>query len=207
MAYENLPLFPTCAKSTTTRQKKSKLVHANGLMPIQDLVSYFTEDEHDTAIVVVRHIRCEENQRFQHTQGQPLKWHESLAVKSSTLRQPIADVALCYFDRGDVLKISHEDLDSQMKRMSISPVRLFFFHHQQRLFDYAQTHPHVSEHVLGLNEYCTKKYASDFQRARQLFPQGFVSQKHFEKLYLLISIVIGYENGLTRGYVVSEWPL
>lgn len=210
MAYEDRPFFTRCAQSSTTsrgRQKRSKLAHANGTEPIHDLVSYLKDDDDDTAIIVVRLIRCEENQGFPHAQGQPLKWHESLAIKSSTLRQSIADIAQCYYNKNDVLPVGRNGVDNQMNRLTISPARLFFFHHLPRLIDYVETHPLARDHVSALNEYCRKYYVSDFQRARQLFAQGLVSQKHLDKLYLPNTIVISHENGLKRGFVVSKWPV
>ena len=198
VAYEDIPFF------TTSCNKKSEMYHPNGLMPIYDLVSYFKEDDNHTAIIVVRHIRCVENQTC--TRGQPLNWHESLAIKSSTLRQSIDDVAQCYHEHDYPDSGNHKGIDNAMRGMTISPARLFFFHHQQRLINYVETHPHTHDHVAALNEYCAKNFASDFQDARQLFAQGFVSQKHLDKLYQPNKVVIGNENGLKRGFVLSNWP-
>lgn len=205
MAYEDLPVFLPRAKSS---KLKSKLVHPNGSRPIHDLVSFFNQDDgdDDTAIIVVRHIRCEENQENPHAYGQTLKWHESLAIKSSILRRSIADVARCYYDRGDVLQIGHNIVDKQVERLTISPVRLFFFHHQHLLLDYVETHPYAREHVAALVEYCRRRYDSDFQEANQLFAEKRVSQKHLDKIYLPNSIVVDRTGDIERAYVVSEWP-
>ena len=207
IAYEDIPLIKAQPQSSTASDhRKSTLAHLNGTMPIHDLVSYLKEGDEDTAIVVVRHVRCEENQTSPHTRAHPLKWYESLAIVSSILRMSIAKIAQCYYDGGD-LRIGHDAVDTQIGRLTISPARLFFFHHQQRLIDYIEAYPPARKPLLALDKYCKRKYASDFQDARHLFDQGLVSQKHLAKLYLPNTIVVTYDRSLVRGYVVSEWPV
>ncbi|CAF9941983.1 MAG: hypothetical protein HETSPECPRED_004597 [Heterodermia speciosa] len=204
IAYADLPSF-TSTRSTS-RQKKSKLSHLNGTLPIHDLLSFFKDEDDSAAIIVVRHIRCEENQELPLVQSQSVRWHESFAVKSSTLRHSIARVAQCYYNRRELKELGYDGINSHLERMTIAPVRLFFFHHQQRLLDYAKKHPSAREHLSALIDYCQGKYAADFDDAHRLILAGLISQTHLEKLYLPNSIVVGHEDGLMRCFVVSAWP-
>ena len=198
LAYEDAPLF-----TKRSGKKRSKLVHVNGARPIHDLDDYLNEGNDKTAIIEVRHIRCVKNQGLACTKNQALKWYEFLAIKSSTLRQSISDVARCHYN----LSLNDRSgIEAQIARLIIFPERLFFFHHLQWLSAYDDTRPHVRAHISGLLEYCGRKYSSDFQEARRLFAQGLVSQKHLDKLFLPNSVVIHFENDIARGFVVSDWP-
>lgn len=208
LAYEDVPVFLQRSKPGTDLRLDSKLIHLNGSRPVYDLASLFTPDNVDdeTAIIVFRHIRCEENQGIPHADGKSLRGHESLAIKSSILRRSIADVAQCYYDGGDVLYDGRKAGGKQMGELTISPAPLRFFHHYQRLLDYVETHPYAREHVTVLLEYCRRTYGSNFQEAKRLFAEAQVNQKHLEKLYLPNSIVISCADGNERAYVVSKWP-
>lgn len=202
-AYKDRPFFPT----HRDKYYNSDMVHANGLTPIYDLVSYFKEEENNTAITVVRHVRCEENQQLQHDPRQLLKWYESVAVSSPVVRQALSHVAQCHYQGNNDVSTRNKATDELFGQLTLSPPKLFLFHHQELLADYIKDHPDALEHVSALLHFCEKKYGSDFKEARSLFDKGLVSQKHLEKLYRPNDIVISHQTAVPTAYVLSDWPV
>ena len=168
-----------------------------------------TEND-DTAIVILRHVRCAENVHIGVEPDQGLNYTESLAIKSSALRAAIAAVAKCYYNT-----LQEQDTDrinaqqNNIENFSINPAQLFLFHHFSLLENYMNSHPEAAQHIKVLLAYCDHKYGQDFAAANQLFHKGYVSQKHLDKLFVpnapvLVKEAVSADTNAV--YIMYAWP-
>lgn len=143
-----------------------------------------TEND-DTAIVLVRHVRCSDNVYLGDDVDQDLNYTETLAIKSATLRAAVAAVARCYYNEPSKLN-EHPAIAQRgyTERFSINPANLFLYHHSGSLQKYMSNHPESAKYIKVLLAYCDHKYGQDFAAATQLFNTGCVSQKHLDKLFI-----------------------
>lgn len=204
MAYRDRPFFTP--PEPGARNYGSKMIHPDGADPIFDIPSYFKKAESTTAITVVRHVRCNENQQLRQDLNQNLKWHESVAVTSPVLRKALSSVALCYYD-GKSDEKADTSTHQFMNQLTISPLKLFLFHHQHLLARYAERHPSAAEHVNALLNFCEQRYGAEFDQARELFDSGMVTQNHLDKLYRPNDVIVSADAGHPTAYVLSKWPI
>lgn len=207
VAFEDAPFSsPEIMSNAVERPlREIQARHLNGAIGVSDIVSYMKRND-DVAIVIVRQVRCAENMAI-HANAEGLKWHESLAAKSKTLRTALASVARCYYnvsqDTGARGPASHS---SEVDQFQISPARLFLFHHHSALRTHALTYPDTESHIYALIAYCDNRYGPDFAEALRLFQGGVVVQKHLSKLFMPNEVVISSIDGHLRAFMVQEWP-
>ncbi|KAL8785538.1 MAG: hypothetical protein Q9213_003286 [Squamulea squamosa] len=165
------------------RQRESE--HLNGRTPIANLALFMETEKDDTAIVLVRHVKCAENVYVGFEFDQELNYTETLAIRSAVLRAAVAAVARCYYNQPQPPDTHQKDSQLvHIEQFSVTPANLFLYHHSSLLEEYMCNHPEAAKHIKVLLAYCDHKYGQDFAAATQLFSMGRVSQKHLDKLFM-----------------------
>ncbi|MCJ1394413.1 hypothetical protein MMC18_007291 [Xylographa bjoerkii] len=98
--------------------------------------------------------------------------------------------------------------NSDTEEREIHAPHLFFFHHRQRLRQYAADNGNISPQVTALLDYILRLYGGDYDEADMLFARDLVTRHSLSLLFMPNEIVASTDQntGEPAAYVVRKWP-
>lgn len=172
--------------------------HLQGTKPVFDPEALIVNDTDGLAFVVIRLVECSEASILAARAGSPLRWTESIYLKSKLLKDTVRTIATCYFQ-------PFSDYDSS-NRNKIEPANLFLFHHLELLKKCASEHNETTQHVHALLRYIDQRFCAEFLAAKSLFEGGLVDQEHVLYLFKPNDLILSEANEKPAVFVLQEWP-
>lgn len=170
------------------------------------------ENETDNiAFVIIRTVKCCEASVLMARANLPLRWVETIYMKSKTSKTAMQQIATCYFQpTPDQAIVAYPSPPLRkplpFERNQILPADLFLFHHHSLLENHIQQYPALASHINALLTYTENRYGREFKEAESIFERGLVSAEHILKLFKPNELVLSGIHGRPAAFVVHEWP-
>lgn len=203
-----------------TEEDADGYAHLSGKDPIMNLNHWlFSKEGH--GFVVFREYQCRDGSHWDAqrkltsllTATQIFK--ESIAITSNGLQSAIIQVSRCA--PSDAAYESPEPhrgysverpFETQNNIESEFYSHRFFYHHRERLFNYAaSSHEAVRGQVLALLSYIELSQGSLYTEVDELIKNGKIKGAHLEMLFCPNDVIFTKDRGNPIAYVLRSWPV
>ncbi|KAK7917991.1 hypothetical protein PG985_009865 [Apiospora marii] len=181
---------PRCQVFHRVPSSRSEATHEyngiNGQIPVPN-VGYYMEQHPGVAFVVLKVHHCGDVTRPPRRDGRMLERQEKIQVVSPVLGDALRHIAEFepYDGKSDESRSYLGEMDAPY---------LFFYHHYQKLKDFARKDGPYKATLAPLIQFLEQNYDEEYRTANELFDRGFVTRFHAAKLYKPFDVVIARDR-------------